>query len=74
MITKHLQEIIQYLPKNKWFRHYELPARVSRNEWVCRRLTEEGILQSKTEWVYEKDLPLEQRTNFQTETIYMMPS
>ena len=74
MITEHLNNCLKYIPKDKWFRHHELPSAVTRNEWVCRKLVEEGILKSKIEWVHEKEKTLDERTQFQTETIYFRQS
>ena len=70
MITKHLQDCINYIPKNRWFKPYEIPSPVSRNRWVCDRLEEEGVLKKKIEWVIDKDLPMEVRSDFRVETFY----
>lgn len=70
MITKHLQDCIKYIPKDKWFEPYDLPTPVSRNNWVCKRLVEEGVLESKVDWLRDKDIPLADRTDLQTTTFY----
>ena len=49
MITKHLQETIKYLPDG-WFEPTDLyGSPFNRVYWVCNRLTEEGILESRIE-------------------------
>jgi hypothetical protein len=66
--------MIKYIPKDRWFSPHELPSPVSRNEWVCKRLEEEGVLRSRVEWRREKEIPLEDRTDFSIDRFYIMPS
>ncbi len=74
MITKHLEMCIQYLPKNRWFEHDEIPTPVSRNAWVCKRLVEEGILQEKIEWEIDNEKGMKDRVDFRTVTFYFFKS
>jgi len=70
MITKHLQDCIKYIPKDRWFEPDEIPTPVSRNNWVCRRLVEEGILEDKIEWAVDKDISIDKRKDFRVRPLY----
>ncbi len=72
MITKHLRDCIQYMPKGRWFEHYEVPTPVRRNRWVCDRLREEGVLESKVEWAKDNHLPIRFRTDWHIIRFYKL--
>lgn len=70
MITKHLKDCINHLPKGRWFTWQELPIFISRREWVCGRLHAEGVLNWKVEFLVKSDTPSSIRTDFRTVAYY----
>lgn len=72
MITKYLQDCIKHLPVNRWFESNEVPAHVSRRDWVCRRLVEEGVVQQKVEWKVDNEKGMANRTDFRMVCFYFL--
>lgn len=62
MITKHLEECIAHIPSGKWFSADDVLGSIKRTDWVLKRLTEEGVLKSKSKWVNNDPADLSTKT------------
>ena len=72
-ISKHLQDMIRFMPTDGWFTiDSRFGGHVPRTEWVCDNLVEHGILETKVEWEVDPEKGTKDRTDFRTVRFYKL--